>query len=114
MIKNRVLCLGACVATGILSCRTAQTPPPSATDIGSPRRAQDLGAAEYTGDRRPAVFPAAWPFKAGQRPVFGTHAIVASDAPLAGDASIEVKRQGGNAVRAAVAVGLAPPVVDPQ
>src|SRR2546423_11462765 len=114
MIKNRVLCLGACVATGILPCRTAQTPPPSATDIGSPRRAQDLGAAVYTGDRRPAVFPAAWPFKAGQRAVFGAHAMVASDAPLAGDAGMEVMRQGGNAIDAAVAVGFALAVVYPE
>ena len=90
---TRSFALLAAAATLALSCRSAQTPPPSGTDVGVPSRIPDLGPASYAGDRRSAVFPAAWPHNAGRRAVFAPHGMVASDAPLAGQAGIEIMRR---------------------
>ncbi|HEY0972236.1 MAG TPA: gamma-glutamyltransferase [Gemmatimonadales bacterium] len=60
-------------------------------------------------------FPEGWRFPAGElEPGFAPRAMVTSDSRLAAEAGVEILRQGGNAVDAAVAVGFAMAVTYPE
>src|SRR3954465_4243542 len=64
--------------------------------------------------RIPAVFPATWRYHAGAHATFEPHAMVASDSRIASEVGVQVMKQGGNAVDAAVATGFALAVAYPE
>lgn len=104
---------GAILIVGCHRAPNTRSLPPGATDVGFPSSSA-TGTAVYTGDRRQPHFPDTWGYRSGRAAVFGEHAMVASDAPLASQAGVEILQKGGNAVDAAVAVGFAMTVVFPE
>ena len=64
--------------------------------------------------RIPAAFPATWRYPAGAHASFAAHAMVASDSRIAAEVGIQVMKDGGNAVDAAVATGFALAVAYPE
>src|SRR5690606_13018126 len=106
--SRRPIALLLAISFAVSCARPAAAPAPEGgtpTATPSPRQVPATpaqGDARYSG-----TFAGGWRFPELREAAFGDSAMVASNSDLASQAGLEVLRQGGNAMDAAVAVGFA-------